>query len=318
VLQAAVSAEAEVTDPVALAMPDPVTAVEAVLAPPEAELDYARAKLAFDRIIDPTVDAKVVLAELDRMADAARELAGPAPDDAAKLSALRRLIYNGGPWNGSRPFEYDHSDPFGPNRCNSLLSSYLATKRGNCVSMPILFLILAQRFGLNVALATAPEHVFVRCTIAGGRTLNLETTSGAHPARDEWYQQNFRISKRAIETGLYLRTLTKREGTVVMAAVVIEWLHEQRRFEEVIALCKALLEHHPRDSHIILSQGSAYGKLLEQFRRKYPVPGTAPPAQAVCAFTCMERNISLFAAAERLGWAPFEDDAEEPADRSHE
>lgn len=56
--------------------------------------------------------------------------------------------------------------------------------------MPILFLILGDRLGLDMALASAPLHMFVRWRDSSGRTLSLETTSGAHPARDAWFRHN--------------------------------------------------------------------------------------------------------------------------------
>ena len=67
---------------------------------------------------------------------------------------------------------------------NKLISTYLATRRGNCVSMPILMLIIGERMGLDLALSTAPLHIFIRHR-EGGREVNLEATSGGHPARTE-------------------------------------------------------------------------------------------------------------------------------------
>lgn len=107
-------------------MSDVVEKVRAVLALPDEQLDYARAKLAFDKIIDPSIDEKAVLAELGRMAAKARELAGPSPNDQAKLNALRKLIYQSGPWNGHRPFSYDHKGFMSP--LARMLPHYLATR----------------------------------------------------------------------------------------------------------------------------------------------------------------------------------------------
>jgi hypothetical protein len=81
------------------------------------------------------------MAELDQMAEEARRLAGPSPTEGDLLAALRKLIYESGPWNGYRPFAYDHSDPYGDHISNKLLHAYLATRLGNCISMPVLFLI---------------------------------------------------------------------------------------------------------------------------------------------------------------------------------
>jgi hypothetical protein len=136
----------------------------------------------------------------------------------AKLSALRRVIYESGAWNGGRPFAYDHADPLGQNVRNKLIATYLATRRGNCVSMPVLVLIVGERMGLNLALSTAPLHIFLRHTEESGREINLEATSGAHPARTLWYRQNLPMTDRAIESGLYMRTLSRWEAVAHMAS----------------------------------------------------------------------------------------------------
>lgn len=209
-------------------------AVRAILSAPDRGLDYLRAKLALDAIVDPAVDTPAVVAELEAMREIALRLAGPAADDGAKLSALRRLIYESGPWNRYRPFAYDHANLRGANVRVKLISHYLETRLGDCVSMPLLFLILADRMGLNVALSTAPFHVFVRHIDAAGRVTNFETTSGANPARDEWMRRTRPMSDLSIRSGLYMRTLSPREGVALMATTVLQYLMDSRRFEEAV------------------------------------------------------------------------------------
>jgi len=65
-----------------------------------------------------------------------------------------------------------------------LLQRYLTTRRGNCITMPILFLALGQRLGLTMTLAEAPLHVFVKYTDDDGAVWNLEATSGGGVTRD--------------------------------------------------------------------------------------------------------------------------------------
>jgi hypothetical protein len=103
--------------------PSPATIVRDVLSTPDDRLDYRRAKLAFDRIIDPSINVDATTAEIDRLATRASALAGPNASSSAKLSALRRVIYERGEWNGSRPFSYDHADPLGLNVRNKLIST---------------------------------------------------------------------------------------------------------------------------------------------------------------------------------------------------
>jgi len=183
-------------------------------------------------------------------------------------------------------------------------SHYLETRRGQCVSMPVLFLILGERLGLDLALAQAPCHIFVRHRLEDGRVGNIETTSGGHPARAEWFGRNFALSERALESGLYMRSLSRREGVALMAVTVLEWLRAGRRHEELIEACEIVLRHHPRDAVTMVIQGSACGALLEELRERYSAPFLIPAHLRMRQARLAERNFSLIAAARAMGWEP--------------
>lgn len=282
-------------------------AVRRILAVPDDALDYARAKVALDRIVDPSVDADAVLAELDRLTECARRLAGPSPSEGGKLAALRTLIYESGPWNDHRPFAYDHSDPLGEHLPNKLLHHFLKRRRGQCVSMPILFLILADKLGLNVTLGTAAEHMFVHYTDADGQVFNLEATSGGHPARLEWFRSCIPMSDRSIESGLYMRKLSRCETVSLMATTVVEHLQTEGRWEELIAVGEVVMQGDRPFGWMIVAQASAYGRLLHRdFETKYPVPFLIPEHLRARRLHLFERNNSLFQAAEAMGWEPID------------
>lgn len=271
------------------------------------ETDYLQAKLAFDAIINPQVENATTSRIVDRLTAAARELAGASADDARKLAAVRTVIYLPGAWNDNRPFAYDMRDPLGRNIQNKLLATYVRTRLGNCVSMPILFLIMADRLGLNVGLATSPHHVFVRYTTPEGRAVNLETTSGAHPARDVWFRENMPMTDAAIANGIYMRTLSRRESVAHMAMIVVELLAGSQRHQDVIDVTGTILEHSPNDIAALLYQASAYGAMFTQeFEQRYPTPGSIPPELHGRHMMLAEMNASLFARAEALGWRPSE------------
>lgn len=146
-------------------------AVDAVLAPDDVELDYTDAKLSLDVLIDGTIDVPATRSAIEQLAAIARHMAGPTASPNARLVALRRLLYEAGSWNEHLPFAYDHPDPLGQNIANKILTKYLTTRRGNCVSMPILFLILADRLDLDVTLAKVPLHFLARYRDEDGRTI---------------------------------------------------------------------------------------------------------------------------------------------------
>lgn len=278
-----------------------VEIVRAILSLPDEQLDYARAKIAFDRVADPTIDDHAVLKELKRLAKKARRLTGSSAGDEPKLQALRKLVYEAGPWNGHRAFAYDHHDYKNPRA--RLISRYLATRMGNCISMPILFLILADKLGVEMRLAMAPQHIFLRHLGRDGAVTNLEATSGAMPARDAWMRHVRPMSDRAVESGLYMRTLSRRESIALMATSVLEYLNEQRRSQEAIAAADIILSHNPRDANTMVHQSCAFGRIVRaEFMSRYSSKFLIPPHLRPRYMELVGRNHEAMNAAEGLGW----------------
>ena len=285
----------------------PADTVRAVLAAPESELSYERAKLTFDRIIAPELDEAAVTAEIDQLASAADRIAAGG-NDIAELQAVRQVIYEAGAWNAKRPFVYDHDDPYGQTSRKKLLATYLDTRRGNCVSMPILQLIVAERLGLNVSLSTAPLHVFMRYTNpTNGRSIAIESTSGGHPARESEYVEQMGVKQAQVDSGIYLGVLTKRESIAVIASTVTEWLMSQGRYVEAIAVADVLLDYYPTDVHAMLTRGSAHGELLRtEFIERFPNPRSIPPALRPRFKMLSSQNAAAFQQAEAWGWTPVQ------------
>jgi hypothetical protein len=283
-------------------------AVQVLLSTPAPQVDFARTKLTIDKLVDPSIDIEANIARVDAMVTAIEDMAGADASDDQKLRAIRTYIYRAGSWNDNKPFVYDLNDPLGHHIPSKLLPNYMDTKLGNCVSMPFLFIALADRMGLNVTASTAPHHVFVKYTNVAGQTINLETTSGANPSRDEWIRKNMPMTDMAIQNGVYLKTLSKHETIVVMAMVLIEHAMEEGRYGTVLNLVNVLLPHYPNFADLYLAQGSAAYKILEtQFYNRFPTPRDIPQQHSGYFQHLNEVNQQAFAQAEALGWRPEED-----------
>lgn len=283
----------------------PSALVRAMLDRPESEQDFERAAIAFDRFLDPGAKVAVTEAMIARLVDAARQMAGPNPSDAYKIAAVRKAIYEAGPWNRGRAFQYDRADPLGQTLRNKLLSTYVETRLGNCVSMPVLFLIVADRIGLNVRLAAAPLHVFVRYRDAAGAERNLEPTSGGRVTRTEWYRQNLPMTDRSIESGIYMRTLSRRESVALMANAVVEFMIDRRRYQDAVEVADAILAVNPRDAYTLVKKGTAVeGLIRTEFLEYYATPALIPPPLRMRYVRLVEANAKVFRDAEALGWEP--------------
>jgi regulator of sirC expression with transglutaminase-like and TPR domain len=281
----------------------PAETVRSILTVPDDELDYGQAAVRIDSLLDPKSDPAITRAMIARLVDAARQMAGPNPTDVYKLAAIRKAIYVSGPWNYGRAFAYDQTDPLGKDTHNKLLSAYIRKRLGNCVSMPILFLIVADRMGLNVRLATAPLHVFVRYISSNGDETNLEATSGGHVTRTEWYRQNLPMTDEAIAKGAYMRTFSRRESVAEMANTVVDMMMDQQRWRDAIEVADAILSVNPRETYTLVKRGSAYGQLLQaEFIDHYPTP-VAIPAPLRARYQMLgSENEKSFRDAEALGW----------------
>lgn len=267
--------------------------------------DFLTAKLSLDRIIDPRLNSVAVEKEVGRLAEAAGTFAGPHASEGAKFDAVRKVLYQAGSWNDNRPFTYDQSDPLGQNVRHKLLSTYLKTRRGNCVTMPTLFMIVGRKIGLHLTLTDAPLHLLVRYSHGGLPPLNIEATSGGGFARTEWIRKNLPMTDRAIESGLYLRTHTDRETIALMATTVVDYLMSVGRNEEAIKAADAILAADPKDGYTMVRKGTAIAAILKsEFYDKYPTPNLIPADLRSRYETLAAANEKSFADAEALGWEP--------------
>lgn len=229
-----------------------------------------------------------------------------------KMSAIKRYLYKKGPWNNYQSYQYDFADPMGSNIFNETLSQYIASKKGNCVSMPLLFIILGDKMGLDLTASVAPLHVLAKFTESEtGRTYNIEATSGGDFSRDKWYQEQMGITDRAIENGIYLKKLTKKETAALIVLSLGEYHFQQEKYNEAIDIYQLVLDYYPKSVQAMLKMGGSYYRLLDKhFLKKYKKVSQIPIEKRSLLKFYFNRNHHFFKLAESLGWQepPKKDD----------
>lgn len=271
-------AQAETVHPAISTKADASEIVEALLSVPEDEIDLTWSKLVLDHAVDPSVDINSTLKRLDSLAATATELAGAKANASRKVAALRTVIYKPGPWNGNAVFDYNFDDPNGILSTHKTLSRYLDTKRGNCVNMPMLFLAVSERMGVTMNITTAPRHVFLQFANSDtGKIEHLEATSGAQPQRIVWQRQVLPLTDRAIETGMYMKRLTKRQQVAVMAEILLHHLGELNDQAERIEVAELILKEFPEFDVALLNLADAYRlQIQKRFASVYPTIDAMP------------------------------------------
>jgi regulator of sirC expression with transglutaminase-like and TPR domain len=278
--------------------------LKTILDRPENTIDFALVKLTIDKMIDPSIDVEANLHKIDAIVKTIQTMLVADATSMQKMLAVKKYLYEAGAWNDFKPYQYDFNDPKGTKVKNKLLPTYLATKQGNCVSMPLLFIVLGQRLGIDVVVSTAPNHLLVKYTDSDtGAIYNLETTSGAGFSREVWYQQTMHVTDEALKNKIYLQKLSKTQTVAVMATVLAESYFERQEYEKAMMISDVVLKYNKNDVDSMLRKGALFHRLLaKSYLKKYPSPNLIPvPERPYFEFLGMN-NHYWFEKAESLGW----------------
>jgi hypothetical protein len=232
----------------------------------------------------------------------AREPKSASPTQV--MTALGEVIYSPGPWNDHRPFSYDLADPLGTKPQTKLISTYLRTRKGNCVSMPTLLVILGQKLGLDMTLSAAPQHEFARLRDTNGRWINIEATDPAS-LPDDKYINELHISALSIQSGIYMRTTTPRETVALMISPLESDYAHTRTPGYLLGLSELARHLDPKNADGRVFEADAY--FLELGRRylvHHLTPEVLPPAQRADFIALYNTNDQLMKQVEAMGWHP--------------
>ena len=172
---------------------------------------------------DSKMAVKNHAAELKRMADVVRQQLkreGLDPkDDMALNYGIQKLFQKQMPYYDKKlkrtitikPYTYDFKDFRGEeNYYNLFVTKMMVTKSGQCHSMPLLYLMLAEELNAKAWLSLAPQHSFVQFRDRNGNLLNFETTNG-NLVSSNWLLQSGFINANALKEKTYMDTLSKRQ-----------------------------------------------------------------------------------------------------------
>lgn len=141
----------------------------------------------------------------------------PMQDDLAKHFAIQTYFQDTIRINNqilSYPFEYDFDDIFGrKDWTNMFVSKLLDTHRGQCHSMPLLYLILAEELDTECYISFSPSHMYIKFRNRKGELINYETTNGS-VNEDGFIIQSGYVAAESVKSGMYMQPLTNKEVVV--------------------------------------------------------------------------------------------------------
>jgi hypothetical protein len=109
------------------------------------------------------------------------------------------------------PFKYDFKDYMGIEDWSKMfVSKLLATGKGQCNSLPRLYLILAEEIGAEAFLSLSPNHSYIKFRDEDNNWYNVELTNGMFTTDSSILQSGF-IKSEALQNGIYMQKMTEKQ-----------------------------------------------------------------------------------------------------------
>lgn len=155
------------------------------------------------------------------------------------------------------PIKYDFNDYSGTNNwSNMFVSKLMATNSGQCHSMPLYYLILAQELGAKSFMSYSPNHSFVRFKSQKGNWYNAELTCGAIISDVAILESGY-VKTEAIKSGIYMDTLSVRETVACMINTLANGYARKYGHDSFVKKCAdTVLKHYPNQLNALMLESN--------------------------------------------------------------
>lgn len=150
------------------------------------------------------------------------------------------------------PYQYDFEDPWGKKDwTKQLVMKLTRSNKGQCHSMPLLYLILAEELGVEAWLSYSPSHSYIKLKDGKGNLLNFETTNGYYTT-DVWVQSSGYIKAEALRSGIYMDTMSRKEVVAATLADLAKGYAIKYGFDQFVLDClDKALEYSPNNVYAL-------------------------------------------------------------------
>lgn len=135
-------------------------------------------------------------------------------DNSSKNLAIFQYFADDTKQNGKvahKAVKYDFDDYMGVKDYSKMfVSKLIKSNTGQCHSMPLLYLILAEQIGAEAFLVLSPNHSYIRYVDDIGEMQSLELTNGMFSANSFVLNSGY-IKSEALQNKLYMQNLDKKQ-----------------------------------------------------------------------------------------------------------
>lgn len=205
------------------------------------------------------------------------------------------------------PKTYDFEDPFGYEDPTKMFVSKLVVENsGQCKSLPLLFLIVAEELGAEAYMSFSPSHSFVKCRDKKGVWYNIELTNGMLTS-DSWVVGSGYVKSEAVKSGIFLDTLNKEQviaNCLVDLAQYYSWKYGGMD-DFVLQCADKALEHHPNNIWAVQVKSDYYTLLFQYVSHQNNFASREELEKDPQAYELFQQRNRLYALTDGLGYQPM-------------
>ena len=180
--------------------------LRAMLSEQAESIDLTSALLLISQDWNPSLNEVPLRTELARITESVRKRLSPSSSAKETVEALREAIHREGGYQYTDQVDAQ-GIPLNPDEL--FLHGMLKSKRGYCMNLSLLYLIVGDRLDLPLHGVGLPNHFFVRYETKNAR-INIEATESGVTFPDSFYENRFGV-KFDPRTSFFTQNLNKRQ-----------------------------------------------------------------------------------------------------------
>lgn len=215
------------------------------------------------------------------------------------------------------PLKYDFEDYRGEKDWSKMfVSKLLKTGTGQCHSLPLLYLILAEEIGAEAYVALSPNHSYIKFQDEKGKWYNIELTNGMFTVSSFILNSGF-IKAEAIQNHIYMKNLSKQELlSQFYTDLATGYIHKFGYDQFVEKVAQKALELYPKNINANMLLSNFYTFRFEYATKKLGInPKNNEELQKIRNYPItvkwLNQTNNQYKKIDDLGYQPMPDEAYE-------
>ena len=232
--------------------------IAAIASGPENKIDLIETLLLISRHWDKTINVEAMRLELENLTASVKERLGPNPTPQTVVETLRKVIHKD---YGYRYTESVDRAGIPRDTAELFIHGLLKNKRGYCMNLSLLYLMLGEKLGLPLYGVALPNHFFVRYQ-SPERQINIEATQEGVSLPDRYYYDRFAVSENPPDR-FFMKNLTGKEslGAYFSNVGMVYYKHSQP--DNAVFYLKLSTQINPLSIEALNNLGNIYSDLKQ-------------------------------------------------------